>query len=190
MKATRLLLMLPLLLAACGGSASTAGTPTSPPATTPTQGEGSGDPQPTSQGTPGGEGTGGGLCAALTLDEVTAAAGVTATAAMGSSLQGQTSCNYNAADGTPVARHVYTTTESVLVPSALFDGLAANGEAVSGVGDRAVWVGVEGTELGSLYVMVGDNMYNVSVMTSDPASLDRSKSASIDLARLAVPRLN
>jgi hypothetical protein len=141
----------------------------------------------------GGGGGGGGegfdLCATLTLDEVSDAAGVEATEAQGVNLtQGQASCNYNSADGGAVAGHTYTTAAVGFSPSQMFEGNLemAGAEEIDGVGDRAVLVGDDNFPI--LWVLKNDALYAMSVLAQNLDG-DGKREATIELARKAVDRL-
>jgi hypothetical protein len=43
--------------------------------------------------------------------------------------------------------------------------------------------------MGTLYAMTGGRLYLIAVLTSDPDTGDKRRSASIELAKLAIPRL-
>jgi uncharacterized protein DUF3558 len=167
-----------LALVACGGSA------------TGTGGTGAGESDAAdAPDAGGGAGEGFDLCATLTLDEVSDAAGVEATDTTGVNMsQGTASCNYNAADGAAIAGHTYTTTASGIDPSQMFDAnLEAEGaEEIDGVGDRAVFVGDENFPI--LWVVKGDSLYAMTVLA---ANLDGAgkREATIELAKIAVGRL-
>ena len=78
---------------------------------------------------------------------------------------------------------------SPIPPQTAYDTFTSGGEAISGIGDRAVWALLGESEMGQLYVMVGENMYTVAVMASAPDTAEHRKSATIELAKLAIPRL-
>jgi Protein of unknown function (DUF3558) len=173
-----------LVLVACGGSASTGGD----------GGDGGTDATeaPDAGGGDGGDGGGTGdgfdLCATLTLDEVSDAAGVEATEAAGVNLtQGQASCNYNGADGA-IAGHTFTTTGAGIDPIQMFDANleAAGAEEIDGVGDRAVMVGDDNFPI--LWVVKDNNLYAMSVLASNLDAAGK-REATIELARIAVDRL-
>jgi hypothetical protein len=137
----------------------------------------------------GGAGEGFDLCATLTLDEVSDAAGVEATEAQGVNLtQGQASCNYNSADGGAVAGHTYTTAAVGFSPSQMFEGNLemAGAEEIDGVGDRAVLVGDDNFPI--LWVLKNDALYAMSVLAQNLDG-DGKREATIELARKAVDRL-
>lgn len=169
-------------LAACGGGTSATDGATA------TDDTGQPTEAPATDGG-GGGGTGGAvdLCAVLTIEEVSAAAGVEVSEAVGANLgDGQSSCNYNTADGLAVAGHTFTTPESGVSPGDMFDANAAEGESVDGVGDDAVMTGDDNFPI--LFVKAGDSLYGISVLAEnlDP---EGKRQASIDLAKLAVDRL-
>ena len=172
-----------LALVACGGAAtSNAGGDGGSDATEAPDAGGDG-------GNGGGAGEGFDLCATLTLDEVSDAAGVEATDTTGVNLtQGQASCNYNSADGAPIAGHTYTTELSGVDPSEMFDAnfMGEGAEEVSGVGDRAVMVGDDNFPL--LWVLKGDNLYALSVLAPNLDGAGK-REATIELAKIAVGRL-
>lgn len=173
-----------LVLVACGGAATTGGA----------DGDGGSDAT-AAPDTDGGNGDGGGagegfdLCATLSLDEVSDAAGVEATDAQGVNLtQGSASCNYNSADGGPVAGHTYTTAVAGFSPSQMFEGNleAAGAEEIDGVGDRAVFVGDDNFPI--LWVLKNDALYAMTVLAPNLDG-DGKREATIELARKAVDRL-
>jgi hypothetical protein len=170
-----------LTLAACGGAGTDGG------------GAGGGESDaaeaPDAGGGGGGAGDGFDLCATLTLDEVSDAAGVEATDQTGVNLtQGQASCNYNGEDGVAIAGHTYTTTDSGIDPSQMFEGnLDIEGaEEIDGIGDRAVLAGSEDFPI--LWVIKGDSLYAMSVL-ADNLDAAGKREATIELARIAVGRL-
>jgi hypothetical protein len=198
MHRTRAALLLPLLLAACGG----ASTATNPAATAPAGGDTNGPAATTPVGgeptalppSPDGGNTGGGtasaMCDALTLAEVSDAAGVEVTTTLSTEPgDGSHACTWSGADNTPIAAHTLITPESPIPPQTAFDSFTAGGEAISGMGDRAVWATLGETEFGQLYVMVGANLYTIASMASDPDTAEHRKTGSIELAKLAIPRL-
>ena len=133
------------------------------------------------------DGGGGGddidLCATLTVEEVAAATGADVTVADGMTTgEGQFSCNYNDAEGLAVAGHTYTTTDSAVDPATMYESFSAEGEEISGLGDRAAW-----TDLG-LWVLVDGNLYAINVLSADLDD-DAQRQASIDLATIAIGRL-
>lgn len=172
-----------LALVACGGAAtSNAGGDGGSDATEAPDAGGDG-------GNGGGAGDGFDLCATLTLDEVSDAAGVEATDQLGVNMtQGQASCNYNGEDGLAIAGATYTTALSGIDPSQMFDANleAAGAEEIDGIGDRAVLVGDESFPI--LWVVKGDSLYAMSVLA---ANLDGAgkRDATIELARIAIGRL-
>ena len=168
-----------LTLAACGGAGTDGGA----------AGGGDSDAAEAPDAGGGGGGDGFDLCATLTLDEVSDAAGVEATEQQGVNLtQGQASCNYNGDDGIAIAGHTYTTVASGIDPSQMFDANleAAGAEEVDGVGDRAVMVGSEDFPI--LWVVKGDSLYAMSVL-ADNLDAAGKREATIELARIAVDRL-
>ena len=170
-----------LILVACGGA--------STPATDGAGGDDGSDATAAPDAGGGGGGDGLDLCATLTLDEVSDAAGVEATDAVGANLgDGQASCNYNSADGLAIAGHTYTTAVAGIDPSQMFDvNLEAVGaEEVDGVGDRAVMVGDDNVPI--LWVLKGDSLYAMSVLAQNLDGAGK-REASIELARIAVERL-
>jgi hypothetical protein len=179
-------LLLPLVIAACGGASSAT---TAPANATP---EATAMPLPTAD-TGGGNGSGGGttaMCDALTKDEVAASAGVEVTGTLSTEPgDGSSACTYSGADNTPVAAHTLITPGSPIPPLTAYDTFTSGGEAVAGIGDRAVWAMLGESEMGQLYVMVGEDLYTVAVMASAPDTAEHRKAASIELAKLAIPRL-
>lgn len=169
-----------LALVACGGSGAA-----------PDGGAAQGGGESDAANAPDTGGGGGGdvdLCAVLTLDEVSAAAGVEATDAQGASGAGYSSCNYNAADGSPIAGNTLTTGAAGVSGSQMFDSnLGVEGaEEISGVGDRAVLIGDENFPI--LVVLKGDRLYQISVL-ADNLDGDGKRQATIDLGRISVDRL-
>lgn len=171
-----------LVLVACGGAATTGGA----------DGDGGSDATAapdTDGGNGGGAGEGFDLCATLTLDEVSDAAGVEATDTLGGNLtQGQASCNYNDADGLAIAGHTYTTALSGIDPLQMFDASLedAGAEEIDGVGERAVLVGSDDFPI--LWVVKNDALYAMSVLASNLDAAGK-REATIELARKAVDRL-
>ena len=163
-----------LLLAACGSAGQTSG-----PGSDASAGDGA------SQPADGGTGSGGGDCDLWTLDEVSAAAGVEVTDTLGSEQQGQSACNFNDADGLPIATYVVMTSDAPISPSAGYDAISEGTEPVSGVGDQAKWAEITGG-FGSLYVMSGGNLYIVSILSD--ISADEKRDASVELAQLLIDR--
>lgn len=170
-----------LVLVACGGA--------STPATDGAAGDGESDATAAPDTGDGGGGDGFDLCATLTLDEVSDAAGVEATDTTGVNLtQGQASCNYNGEDGLAIAGHTYTTALSGIDPSQMFDANleGAGAEEIDGVGDQAVMVGDDSFPI--LWVLKGDSLYAMSVLASNLDAAGK-REATIELARIAVGRL-
>jgi hypothetical protein len=90
-------------------------------------------------------------CDLLTVDEVAVATGVKpVTPIETDAIAGQFSCAYTAADGTPIAEDTVITPASPISPRTTYDGFAAGAEAFTGIGDRAIWAALLGTEAGSL----------------------------------------
>ncbi|MCA1588167.1 MAG: DUF3558 family protein [Chloroflexi bacterium] len=171
-----------LTLAACGGAGTDGGGAAG-------GGESDAAEAPENGGRGGGAGDGFDLCATLTLDEVSDAAGIEATDQTGVNLtQGQASCNYNGEDGLAIAGHTYTTTGSAIDPTQMFEGnLDIEGaEEIDGVGDRAVMVGSDDFPI--LWVIKGDSLYALSVL-ADNLDAAGKREATIELARIAVGRL-
>jgi hypothetical protein len=181
-------LLLPLLLAACSNGGSHGTQPTS--ATQPTA-------VATGAGTTSGPGatssTGGAAvkaCDLLTVAELKAATGVAAIVATETdAIAGQFSCGYTAADGTPVAEDTVITPASPISPSKTYDGFAPGAETLTGIGDRAIWAALPGTDVGSLYTMVGDDLFTLSVLTATPDTPEQRKGVMLDLGKLAASRL-
>jgi hypothetical protein len=164
-----------LLLVACGGTS-----------TTEPAGNAASDGAPASDGGgDSGQGSGGqGGCDLLSLSEVSDVVGAEATATLGSDeLQGQSACNYNDADGIPIAAFAVTTSDSPISPSAGFDAVSEGAEPVSGLGDRAQW-----RPEGTLYVLSGDSLVAMSVFSAELDS-EGKKQAAIDLVELILDRL-
>jgi Protein of unknown function (DUF3558) len=162
-----LVLGLLLVLAACGGSA---------PAT------GGGDPDGGDEAQPDAPaGTQPGECELLSLDEVSAATGAEVTGSIGSNQGGQAACNYNDADGIPVATYVVMTSAPE-VAQAGYDAITDGTEPVSGIGDQAKW-----HELGTLYVLEDGDLFIVSVITPE-LDIQEKRDVSIDLARMVIDR--
>ncbi|MEP7082105.1 MAG: DUF3558 family protein [Chloroflexota bacterium] len=173
-----------LTLVACGGAGTDGGA------------AGGGESDAAETPDAGGNGGGGGgaadgfdLCATLTLDEVSDAAGVEATDAQGVNLtQGQASCNYNGEGGLGIAGHTYTTGLSGVDPTQMFDANleAAGAERIDGVGDGAVFIGDDNFPI--LWVLKGDGLYAMTVLASNLDAAGK-REATIELARIAVDRL-
>ena len=154
-----------LVLAACGGSA---------PASNGDDGDGGDDAPPA--------GTQPGECELLTLDEVSAATGVEVTGTIGTNQGGQAACNYNDADGIPVATYIVMTSAAGVAPQTGYDSITDGTEPVSGIGDQAKW-----HELGTLYVLEGGNLFIVTIITPD-LDIQEKRDVSIDLARMVIDR--
>ena len=170
-----------LTLVACGGAATDSGND---------GGDGGSDATAAPDtGNDGGTGDGVDLCATLTLDEVSDAAGVEATDTVGGNLgTGQASCNYNDADGLAIAGHTYTTALSGVDPLQMFDANleAAGAEEIDGIGERAVLVGSDDFPI--LWAVKNDALYAMSVLASNLDAAGK-REATIELARKAVDRL-
>lgn len=167
-----------LALVACGGAATDGGAG---------GGESEGVEAPDAGGGGGGDGLD--LCATLTLDEVSDAAGVEATDMLGANVaEGQASCNYNGADGIAIAGHTYTTSIAGIDPTQMFEANleGAGAEEIDGVGDRAVMVGDDSFPI--LWVLKGDSLYAMSVLASNLDAAGK-REATIELAKIAVGRL-
>ena len=182
--------LLPLLLAACSNG-------------------GSGGPQPTSGGAPTALATAGGAvgstvpgstsstdgatvkaCDLITVAELQAATGVASIIATETdAIAGQFSCGYAAADGTPVAEDTVITPASPISPSKTYDAFGPGAETLPGIGDRAIWAALPGTDVGSLYTMVGDNLFTLSVLTTTPDTPAQRKTVMLDLGKVAASRL-
>ena len=52
-----------------------------------------------------------------------------------------------------------------------------------------MWATLGESEFGQLYAMVGPNLYTVAIMASDPDTAEHRKTGTIELAKLAIPRL-
>lgn len=127
------------------------------------------------------------LCAVLTLEEVSEAAGVEVTEATSASVAEVSSCNFNTADGLPVAGNTYTRGNEALDPEQMFEAnLGDVGEEIPGLGDRAVLTGDENFPI--VMVLKGGALYSISVL-ADNLDAEGKRQASIDLARLSVDRL-
>ncbi|MGZ8482013.1 MAG: DUF3558 family protein [Candidatus Limnocylindria bacterium] len=178
-----------LLLVACGGAATDTGNDGGGGGTDATEAPDTEAPDTGGDGGDGGTGDGFDLCATLSLDEVSDAAGVEATEQTGVNLtQGQASCNYNGEGGSAIAGHTYTTGLSGIDPSAMFDAnfQAAGAEEIDGIGDSAVLVGDDNFPM--LWVLKGDGLYAITVLASDLDGQGK-RDAMIELARKAVDRL-
>lgn len=177
-----LIAVVPLLvLAACGGEdAPSAEAPTS------VGGAESAEAAPDAGGDTG-DGGDIDLCAVLTLDDVSEATGVEVTGSTSAFNSGIYSCNYNTADG-PVAGNTLATPEAGIDPAQMFDAnnSADGAEEVPDMGDGAVMTGDDNFPI--LMVLVGDNLYSVSVLAGNLDS-EGKRQATIDLARLSVDRL-
>lgn len=178
-------LALMLVLAACGGSAASQSQAD--------QGGGaSQDPAGASASADSGGSSGGGgdLCSAATLEEVAEITGADVVDSTSADLSGVLSCNYNTADGTPVAGTTLTTggVDGVIDPQAMFDGYldATDAEEIPGLGDGAVMTGSD--EFPILAVMVDGHMYSLSVL-ADNLDGPGKREATIELARLTIDRL-
>jgi len=182
-----ILVMALLALAACGGAATDTGND---------GGNGGGSDATEAPDTGGNDGGGDGgtgdgidLCATLTLDEVSDAAGVEATEQQGANLgTGQASCNYNGDDGLAIAGHTYTTALSGVDPLQMFDANleAAGAEEIDGIGERAVLVGSDDFPI--LWVVKNDAIYAMSVLAAN-LDAEGKREATVELARKAVDRL-
>jgi hypothetical protein len=195
------LALVAVAIAACGGGAAIATPPraTDASATTLAPGEASAVPLPaettaggpaSSPDAPAGGDSGSAGCDLLTAAEVADANGADVTETLGGSAgPGQTACTFTGAYGSPILSYLETTPESPISPQQAFDAFLSMGEAVSGIGDRAMWVTLPGTELGTLYVLAKGNLLSVMVSVSDPNGIEEHKQASVELARLAIDRL-
>lgn len=168
-----------LALVACGGTASSSAAA-----------QGGSDATATPAPAGGGGSTGGDfdLCTALSLDEVSAAAGVEVTDTSTASSAGVSSCNYLTADGSPVVGNTLTTSNAVINAVEMFEAnLGAEGaEQISGVGDRAVMVGSDTFPI--LWVLKGDKLLAMSVLAEELDAAGK-RDATTELAKLAVDRL-
>lgn len=178
-----------LALVACGG-----GTAGDAPASIGSDGS-SGAQQEGSAAAPGaggsdeadGDGEGIDLCAVLSTEEVGEATGVEVTEATSAEAVDVSSCNYNSADGLPVAGTTYTRGNEAIDPEQMLEANAGGGgEEISDLGDRAVLVGDENFPI--VMVLKGGALYSLSVI-SDELDAEAKRQASIDLARLSVDRL-
>lgn len=171
--------LLLLVLAACGGGGATGGG---------AQDGGSESAAAGGGGDGGGSDGGVDLCAVLTLEEVSAAAGVEVVEGQGVSSNEVSSCNWNTADGTPVAGNTYTRGNEALDPEQMLDAnLSGDGaEEIPGLGDRAVIVGDETFPI--VMVLKNGALYSLSVL-ADNLDGEGKRQASIDLARASVDRL-
>ena len=172
-----------LALVACGGAASSSSAAQGGSSTAGSAATGA----PPDQG--GGD-TGGDfdLCTALTLDEVSAEAGVEVTESSSANSSGVASCNYLTADGSPVAGNTLSTSSAAIDAVQMFEAnLAGEGaEQISGIGDRAVMVGSDSFPI--LWVLKGDTLFAMSVLAEDLDAAGK-RDATTELARLAVGRL-
>jgi hypothetical protein len=181
--------LLPLLLAACSSTGSgTQPTSVLPPAGSAAGGGGG------ATSAPGATSPGGGAaikaCDLLTVAELTTATGVAGIVATETdAIAGQFSCAYVAADGTPVAEDTVITPASPISPTKTYDGFAAGAETLSGIGDRAIWAALPGTDAGSLYTMVGDNLFTLSILTTTPDTPAQRKTVTLDMGKVAASRL-
>lgn len=186
---TGMLLVAALALAGCGGAPASEAAEASVGAggddgDTPSL---SASTAPASTGAGDGDGgEGGDLCTVLTTDEVADITGVDVTSTTPADLQGVLSCNYNGPDSMPVAGLTLATSAGGVSVLDMFEANEADGEAVSGIGDRAVLVGDEDFPI--LMVLVGDRLYSLSVIAD---SLDGAakRAATEELARRSVDRL-
>jgi hypothetical protein len=182
------LVPLALALSACGGSPADPSADRPSVAATPaTAGDSAGASAPTGS-TDGGGGTSGGgdLCGALTMDEVSEATGVEVTSTTPADLQGVLSCNYNDASGAPVAGTTLATSAGGVGAVDMFNANEAEGQPVSGIGDRAVMTGDDNFPI--LMVLVDDRLYSLSVL-ADTLDAAGKWAATEELARLSVDRL-
>ena len=170
------LALLLLLMAACGGGAAPGGD-------TGDDGSESSAAEPAN----GGGGDGGiDLCAVLSLDEVSEAAGVEVVEGQGFNSNDVSSCNWNTEDGTPVAGNTYTRGNEAIDPAQMLEANLGEGEEISGLGDRAVLVGDETFPI--VMVLKNGALYSISVL-ADNLDGEGKRQASIDLARASVDRL-
>lgn len=171
--------LLLLVLAACGGSTATGGDDAQDGGT-------ESSAAPAGGGGDGGDG-GVDLCAVLTLDEVSAAAGVEVVEGEGLNSNDVSSCNWNTADGTPVAGNTYTRGNEAIDPEQMIEAnLGDAAEEISGLGERAVLVGDENFPI--VMVLKNGALYSISVL-ADNLDGEGKRQASIDLARASVDRL-
>ena len=130
------------------------------------------------------------MCDVLTLADVKTATGVDAGQATETdAIAGQFSCAYTASDGTPVAEDTLITPASPISPTQTYEGFAAGAETVPGIGDRAIWAALPGTDAGSLYAMVGDSLFTLSVLTTAPDTAEERKAVTLELGQVAASRL-
>ena len=161
-------------LAACGGAGTAA--------TEAPDSDGAGADEATAEPAGVGDSGGAGECDLWTLDDVIAATGVEVVDTLGTHQTGQSACNYNDADGIPVATYVVISGDGPVAPSTGYDAVSEGTEPVSGIGDQAKW-----HELGTLYVMSGGDLFIASVINPE-VDLQQKKDAAIDLARIAIER--
>jgi hypothetical protein len=169
------LVLVPVLLAACGGGGATqapGGTTAAPGGTTPPTTTAPGDTTaPPTQGaggpaaTAGGIGTTAAACELITPEEVAAALGTGALTSTGGQVGPQTFCDYRTASGDAVMT-------SYMQPGAggmwsVFEG-SLQTEPVSGLGDKAMFE--PSTKL--LFVLKGDTFFNVFIATVGLAAAD------------------
>lgn len=187
---TGTLLLAALALAACGGGATGTNEPTPSAATGAGNSAGASAQPPSADTSAGGEnggGTSGGdLCAVLSIDEVAEVTGVEVASTTPADLQGVLSCNYNGPDGMAVAGLTLATSAGGVDVVDLFEANAADFEAVSGIGDRAVMAGDENFPI--LMVLVGDRLYSLSVI-ADALDGPAKRAATEELARRSIDRL-
>ena len=180
-------LLVPFLVAAC----SSGGAGTQPPSAV----------QPTALATGAGASSGPGTtsstggaavkaCDLLTPAELSAATGVAGIVATETdAIAGQFSCSYVGADDVPVAEDTVITPASPISPTKTYDAFAPGAETLTGIGDRAIWAALPGTDVGSLYTMVGDTLFTLSVLTTTPDTPAQRKTVMLDLGKLAASRL-
>jgi len=186
--------LLPLLLAACSNGGSGGPQPTSGVAPTALGANSGASAAPGASSGPGTTSTAGGAtiraCDLITVAELQAATGVASIIATETdAIAGQFSCGYAAADGTPVAEDTVITPASPISPSKTYDAFGPGAETLPGIGDRAIWAALPGTDVGSLYTMVGDNLFTLSVLTTTPDTPAQRKTVMLDLGKVAASRL-
>lgn len=188
-----LLLASAVVLGACGGGTAApstdGGASTAPTAAPPSDAAPTDDAQVTTMD-PGQPGTGPvDLCAVLSMAEVGAATGAeVAVAVAGPEVAGLSSCNYNAADGSPVAGVTLTTSAYTVEPKAFFEAnaSAAGATELPGLGDAAVLVGE--SDFPMAFVLMGDRLLAVSALAG-PSDGNGRRDATVELTTALVAAL-
>ena len=179
---TLLTVVIAATLAACGGtpaSTTAAGVPDEEPTAAPPA-----DGGDTDTGSLGDFD----LCSVLSIDEVAEITDAQVADTTTAAANGVYSCNYNTAEGMPAAGSTLATSEAGVDPSEMFEANrdAEGTEPIDGIGDGAVMTGDEDFPI--LMVLVGDNLYSLSVLAENLDGPGK-REATIEMARRSADRL-